>query len=166
MEDRDAGADTPEAGESRQVPAPSASMSRKSVDSPKIPAMPSANGWAADRPNDSGETGHSPKGRKRRKRRRGRKVFARDGQQPATDAPAPGTIVVPPSAPAVPAPSQVLPAVEQRRSRHELPVFAALDLGTNNCRLLMAIPARYGQFRVIDAFSRIVRLGEGLSASG
>ena len=166
MEDRDAGADTPEAGESRQVPAPSASMGRKSVDSPKIPAMPSANGWAADRPNDSGETGHSPKGRKRRKRRRGRKVFARDGQQPATDGPATGTIVVPPSAPAVPAPSQVLPAVEQRRPRHELPVFAALDLGTNNCRLLMAIPARYGQFRVIDAFSRIVRLGEGLSASG
>lgn len=48
----------------------------------------------------------------------------------------------------------------------ELPVFAALDLGTNNCRLLVAVPTRYGQFRVIDAFSRIVRLGEGLSASG
>jgi exopolyphosphatase/guanosine-5'-triphosphate,3'-diphosphate pyrophosphatase len=47
-----------------------------------------------------------------------------------------------------------------------LPVFAALDLGTNNCRLLVAVPGRHGQFRVIDAFSRIVRLGEGLSASG
>lgn len=44
-------------------------------------------------------------------------------------------------------------------------VYAALDLGTNNCRLLVARPARDG-FRVIDAFSRIVRLGEGLSASG
>ena len=44
-------------------------------------------------------------------------------------------------------------------------VFAALDLGTNNCRLLVARPSRDG-FRVIDAFSRIVRLGEGLSASG
>ncbi|WP_114392080.1 Ppx/GppA phosphatase family protein [Oleisolibacter albus] len=42
------------------------------------------------------------------------------------------------------------------------PVMAALDLGTNNCRLLIARPARDG-FRVIDAFSRIVRLGEGLS---
>src|SRR5690606_32550395 len=53
------------------------------------------------------------------------------------------------------------------RIRHrESPVFAALDLGTNNCRLLVAIPTRPGQFRVIDAFSRIVRLGEGLSASG
>jgi exopolyphosphatase/guanosine-5'-triphosphate,3'-diphosphate pyrophosphatase len=48
----------------------------------------------------------------------------------------------------------------------DLPVYAALDLGTNNCRLLVAVPTRPGQFRVIDAFSRIVRLGEGLSASG
>jgi exopolyphosphatase/guanosine-5'-triphosphate,3'-diphosphate pyrophosphatase len=46
------------------------------------------------------------------------------------------------------------------------PVYAALDLGTNNCRLLVAIPTRPGQFRVIDAFSRIVRLGEGLTANG
>lgn len=44
------------------------------------------------------------------------------------------------------------------------PVYAALDLGTNNCRLLIARPAP-GGFRVIDAFSRIVRLGEGLSRS-
>ncbi|CAN0446821.1 unnamed protein product, partial [Discosporangium mesarthrocarpum] len=39
--------------------------------------------------------------------------------------------------------------------------YAALDLGTNNCRLLVARPTRRG-FRVVDAFSRIVRLGEGL----
>lgn len=45
-------------------------------------------------------------------------------------------------------------------------VLAALDLGTNNCRLLVARPERDGGFRVIDAFSRIVRLGEGLSQSG
>jgi exopolyphosphatase/guanosine-5'-triphosphate,3'-diphosphate pyrophosphatase len=43
-------------------------------------------------------------------------------------------------------------------------VFAALDLGTNNCRLLIARPAR-GGYRIVDAFSRIVRLGEGLSRS-
>ena len=43
--------------------------------------------------------------------------------------------------------------------------YAALDLGTNNCRLLIARPAR-GGFRVIDAFSRIVRLGEGLATTG
>lgn len=43
--------------------------------------------------------------------------------------------------------------------------YAALDLGTNNCRLLIARPAQHG-FRVVDAFSRIVRLGEGLAATG
>jgi len=43
--------------------------------------------------------------------------------------------------------------------------YAALDLGTNNCRLLIARPQGPG-FAVIDAFSRIVRLGEGLAASG
>ena len=45
------------------------------------------------------------------------------------------------------------------------PVYAALDLGTNNCRLLVAEP-RPGGFEVIDAFSRIVRLGEGVAATG
>jgi exopolyphosphatase/guanosine-5'-triphosphate,3'-diphosphate pyrophosphatase len=43
--------------------------------------------------------------------------------------------------------------------------FAAIDLGTNNCRLLIARPEG-GSFRVIDAFSRIVRLGEGVGARG
>jgi len=43
--------------------------------------------------------------------------------------------------------------------------YAALDLGTNNCRLLVARPSGEG-FRVVDAFSRIVRLGEGVSLSG
>ncbi|MEX0590501.1 MAG: Ppx/GppA phosphatase family protein [Xanthobacteraceae bacterium] len=43
--------------------------------------------------------------------------------------------------------------------------YAALDLGTNNCRLLVARPTP-DAFRVVDSFSRIVRLGEGLSISG
>ncbi len=51
------------------------------------------------------------------------------------------------------------------RSRRADDTYAALDLGTNNCRLLVARPEPDG-FRVIDAFSRIVRLGEGLDASG
>ena len=46
-----------------------------------------------------------------------------------------------------------------------VPVYAALDLGTNNCRLLIAKPSRRG-FLVIDAFSRIIRLGQGLTGSG
>jgi exopolyphosphatase/guanosine-5'-triphosphate,3'-diphosphate pyrophosphatase len=47
----------------------------------------------------------------------------------------------------------------------ERSVYAALDLGTNNCRLLIACPAG-DSFRVVDSFSRIIRLGEGISATG
>jgi exopolyphosphatase / guanosine-5'-triphosphate,3'-diphosphate pyrophosphatase len=43
--------------------------------------------------------------------------------------------------------------------------YAALDLGTNNCRLLIARAASDG-FTVVDAFSRVVRLGEGLNSTG
>jgi len=45
------------------------------------------------------------------------------------------------------------------------PTYAALDLGTNNCRLLVARATR-DSFRVVDAFSRIIRLGEGITSSG
>ena len=56
--------------------------------------------------------------------------------------------------------SALIPSLEERRD-----ICAALDLGTNNCRLLIA--RRRGEgFHVIDAFSRIVRLGEGLAATG
>jgi exopolyphosphatase / guanosine-5'-triphosphate,3'-diphosphate pyrophosphatase len=44
-------------------------------------------------------------------------------------------------------------------------IYAALDLGTNNCRLLIARPNAYG-FRVVDSFSRIIRLGEGVATTG
>ncbi|MBZ0217804.1 MAG: Ppx/GppA family phosphatase, partial [Fimbriimonadaceae bacterium] len=54
---------------------------------------------------------------------------------------------------------------QKPRKNQENSVYAALDLGTNNCRLLVARPAKRG-FRVIDAFSRIIRLGEGLSLTG
>ena len=54
------------------------------------------------------------------------------------------------------------PVVSHRDTRRN--AYAALDLGTNNCRLLIAEPSSHG-FRVIDAFSRIVRLGEGLGNS-
>lgn len=45
------------------------------------------------------------------------------------------------------------------------PCYGAIDLGTNNCRLLIATPSPSG-FRVVEAFSRIVRLGEGLGQTG
>ena len=50
------------------------------------------------------------------------------------------------------------------RRRDHRHTYGAIDLGTNNCRLLIARPTEQG-FTVIDAFSRIVRLGEGLSQS-
>ncbi len=70
-------------------------------------------------------------------------------------------------------PSRFSAAARKRRSAERLlglrdsgrPVYGALDLGTNNCRLLLATPSRQG-FKVVDAFSRIVRLGEGVSVSG
>lgn len=49
--------------------------------------------------------------------------------------------------------------------REDAPCYAALDLGTNNCRLLIAAPTQDG-FRVVESFSRIVRLGDGLSRTG
>jgi exopolyphosphatase/guanosine-5'-triphosphate,3'-diphosphate pyrophosphatase len=61
-----------------------------------------------------------------------------------------------------PAPATIEQDHGVRRQRR---AYAALDLGTNNCRLLIARPARQG-FYVVDAFSRIVRLGEGLIQSG
>ena len=57
------------------------------------------------------------------------------------------------------------PVANSRFLRAASPAFAALDLGTNNCRLLVATPSG-GSFRVLDGFSRIVRLGEGLHCSG
>ena len=57
-----------------------------------------------------------------------------------------------------------LQAPQERRNgqRH---TYGAIDLGTNNCRLLIARPTG-GSFTVVDAFSRVVRLGEGLSQTG
>ena len=57
------------------------------------------------------------------------------------------------------------PPLSARRHTHEPgPFYGALDLGTNNCRLLVATPRDHG-FRVVDAFSRIVRLGEGIGVT-
>lgn len=117
----------------------------------------------------------APRFKRRRKRKRGRKVFA-------LAEPAQGMNGVPhdaaSSAEATPATEPCVPPIRLFRANagrdaHDdpeagafPPAYAALDLGTNNCRLLVAVPGRQGRFRVIDAFSRIVRLGEGLSATG
>lgn len=60
---------------------------------------------------------------------------------------------------AAPAPTEAPDAAASR------PVFGAIDLGTNNCRMLAASASPHG-LRVSDAFSRVVRLGEGLGETG
>jgi exopolyphosphatase / guanosine-5'-triphosphate,3'-diphosphate pyrophosphatase len=74
---------------------------------------------------------------------------------------------------AAPAFDGTAPAIPTlRKSRHHFssngsagPIYGALDLGTNNCRLLVARPSRRGFF-VTDAFSRIIKLGEGVTHTG
>ncbi len=53
-----------------------------------------------------------------------------------------------------------------RRPKATIPILAAIDLGTNNCRLLIAVPAANGSLRIVDSFSRIVRLGERVASTG
>lgn len=106
---------------------------------------------------------NKPKRKRARKRRR--RVFVQGGavppcQQPQGGDGANGQAAQP--VPAAPAAGRRAPAARQLPET----LYAALDLGTNNCRLLVATPSRPGRFRVVDAFSRIVRLGEGLSATG
>lgn len=93
----------------------------------------------------------------KRKRRRGRRRSAGSQQ---TGSPIPSQADTQTGAQAViedPAPSKAAETLP--------PIYGALDLGTNNCRLLVAKRVKEG-YRVIDAFSRIVRLGEGLAHTG
>ena len=123
----------------------------------------------APRPDDeqTARDGDKPS-RRNRKRRRGRRSHTKgplgaDGCKHVPGAeqkPAPVAVEKPVPAPAV---------KEERKAPPRLygnGLYAALDLGTNNCRLLIAQPTRNHQFRVVDGFSRIVRLGEGLAATG
>ncbi|HEX2365713.1 MAG TPA: Ppx/GppA phosphatase family protein [Bradyrhizobium sp.] len=64
-----------------------------------------------------------------------------------------------------PAQAQGTDRATDRGTERGTEVYAALDLGTNNCRLLIACPSG-DSFRVVDSFSRIIRLGEGISATG
>lgn len=137
----------------------------------------------------AGETGQKTGQRNRRKNRNRRSLQGRPLASPGRQAQKVDTV---PDNPAVPDAGQATPAMMpetlrqaaipshangerpdiyrngRREGRDEAadPLYAALDLGTNNCRLLVAQPTRPGQFRVVDAFSRIVRLGEGLAATG
>src|SRR5262245_30205387 len=134
VEDPDTGALAPGAGASRDF-APHKGRS---------PFADGASGRTAENRSGSGQVADAslhgkPRSKKRRKRRRGRKVFARDTVPPAAaaqpDAAPSAGIVLP-----VQDASQPAPAAEEanppprRVPQPDLPVFAALDLGTNNCR--------------------------------
>jgi exopolyphosphatase / guanosine-5'-triphosphate,3'-diphosphate pyrophosphatase len=115
----------------------------------------------------SGRKSHGGDGRgkskKRRRRRRG-PVYA-PGTGPGTagriEAAAPG----PASTASAAADVRPGPRPADTRVHRQPSFYGALDLGTNNCRLLVAVPREQG-FRVVDAFSRIVRLGEGVGQTG
>lgn len=96
--------------------------------------------------------GDKPKGRRGRRRRRRGPVYARSPDRK-------------PDAPTAASPPSVAEKPPSRAHDAEGPFYGALDLGTNNCRLLVATPREHG-FRVVDAFSRIVRLGEGVESNG
>lgn len=70
-----------------------------------------------------------------------------------------------PASHSAPTHSTSVPSTSARRQGAPAPLYAALDLGTNNCRLLIVRACPDG-YRVVDTFSRIVRLGEGLGCSG
>ncbi|KUR72474.1 exopolyphosphatase [Novosphingobium fuchskuhlense] len=114
-------------------------------------------------------------------KRRARRAASRGSPKGAR--PAPAVSATSPDSPALrPAASLPMNAPAQAVSAPPLPIeaprapwqktppfhrqaYAAIDLGTNNCRLLIARPSG-DHFMVIDAFSRVVRLGEGLAQSG
>ncbi len=167
-----------EAGDSRPEssrPAPEAAESREN-----FAHGPDRTGPESDRPGYD-KTGPDKKRRRRRSRRRKSKNANGAGtggvaanQEPDLshkmrgqpkghpDNPAPDVKAERPA----PKRDQNTKPRQWRRDRGNTPLYAALDLGTNNCRLLVALPTKPGQFRVVDAFSRIVRLGEGLGATG
>ena len=92
-------------------------------------------------------------------KKQGKSAHRRDAKQGRTRAPGTNGAESPAQVPT--------PASNWRRPPHKSykQSYAAIDLGTNNCRLLIARPAGEN-FVVIDAFSRVVRLGEGLAQTG
>lgn len=81
------------------------------------------------------------------------------------DAPAPGPVSRPDGQTQSQSPRGAAPGQPWGTLPFHRQAFAAIDLGTNNCRLLIARP-QGDNFVVIDAFSRVVRLGEGLAQTG
>jgi len=130
------------------------------------PAKVAASPIGFGQPEASEEEG-KPK-RKRRRRRRGKRGGKNGSATTQGTAASPSETEQSDSPNAVekpPAFQKPLASQKPQAKPVEPAVYAAIDLGTNNCRLLVAKRNREG-FRVIDAYSRIVRLGEGVVRSG
>jgi len=114
-----------------------------------------------DKADQKAEQGEAPQGQdptKKRRRRRRRRRGKGGGENPAVDANVQQTADT----------KQNNQHKNQNNSqviRKPVATYGAIDLGTNNCRLLVAKPTPRG-FRVVDAFSRVVRLGEGVAQTG
>ncbi len=125
-----------------------------------------SNGVAGQKPGVDAARDDAAQPKKRRRRRRRRKKASKSAAETSTD-----KQNQQPDSQAE-RPLQPEPQLKPRSNTQskpgtpkDPPVYAAIDLGTNNCRLLVAKRSRDG-FRVIDAYSRIVRLGEGLASTG
>ena len=166
----------------------------RAATAPQAKGQPPAKAGEPERPDQlsapDSRPGHDSARKRKRRRKKGGQPQQQQLQQVAKPQPqesrAPGSKkkqqrnrrslqgrpLVAPSERAAPAvarpqpPSDMRPQPQTERAQPPSDLYAALDLGTNNCRLLIAQPTRPGQFRVVDAFSRIVRLGEGLGSSG
>lgn len=150
---------------------------------PSRRAVPAASGTQKRGESSGQATGRSKKKRHKNRRNKGRRkgtnppvanaVVATPKVDPTRTDSARGSNARPAKPDATPRQPDALrpeirravPAWGNEGRRIERQAFAAIDLGTNNCRLLIARPAG-DNFVVIDAFSRVVRLGEGLSLSG
>lgn len=129
------------------------------AESGQMPASAPAPGYGQDLP--------APKKKRKRRRKRRRGVFVRDNGICATPlVPPAGGDAPPPRKPHLVNGKAHAAGLAHAPGVRSDSLYAALDLGTNNCRLLVAKPGRPGRFHVVDAFSRIVRLGEGMGASG
>jgi exopolyphosphatase / guanosine-5'-triphosphate,3'-diphosphate pyrophosphatase len=163
----------------------------RAASAPQAKGQPPAKAGEAERPDQPFATDSRPGPEGARKRKRRRKKGGQPQQQQQATKPQPqesrapgskkkqqrnrrtlqGRPLVAPSDRAAPSVARTQPTNDARpqlqaeRAAPPSDLYAALDLGTNNCRLLIAQPTRPGQFRVVDAFSRIVRLGEGLGSS-
>ncbi|MFN4355818.1 Ppx/GppA phosphatase family protein [Parvibaculum sp.] len=121
---------------------------------PQAESGPSGEAEGAEPRGDG--TGQKKSGKSRR--RRGRRGKGRGKAAPAAARAEKAETAPPPAS----GPST---RSSSRPNAREDKLYAALDLGTNNCRLLVARRAPEG-FKVVDAYSRIVRLGEGLATTG